>query len=261
MTGLAKRQRLLWPLLNRASRSRIRVMLARLHSVALVGIEAVPCEVEVDVTSRGFSSAAIVGLPDTAVKESLDRIRSALGNCGYSFPRHHVTINLAPADLRKEGPAFDLPMALGLLFANGQGMAERAAEYLVVGELALDGRVRPVRGALSTAMLARDRGLTGAIVPRENANEAGVVDGIDVIPVSSVSEALGFLTDQLPLEPVCVDLDALFAESSAYDIDYSDVRGQEAAKRAFVIAAAGAHNLLLNLPGSETGLTDATGKS
>lgn len=220
-------------------------MLSRIHSVAIVGIEAINCEVEVDVAGRGFSSAAIVGLPDAAVKESLERIRSSMNNCGYTFPKNRITINLAPADLKKEGPSFDLPIAMGIIFAGGLGQSERLSEYMIAGELALDGRIRPIKGALSMALLARDEGLAGLLVPRENAEEAAVVDGIDVVPVSSLSEAVGFLTDQLPLEPASVDIDALFEKAAAYEIDFSDVRGQEAVKRALIIAAAGAHNILL----------------
>lgn len=226
-------------------------MLARLHSVALLGIEAIACEVEVDVADRGFIGSAIVGLPDAAVKESIDRVHTAIVNCGYAIPRKRSVINLAPADVKKEGPAFDLPIGLGLLIADGTIASEWTDDYLVAGELALDGRVRPIKGALSMAMLAAERGMRGIILPRENANEASVVSDVDVIPVSNFAEAVGFLTGELELEPTHVDLDRVFAEQSAYEVDFADVRGQEPAKRALAIAAAAGHNLLMiGPPGS-----------
>ncbi len=220
-------------------------MLARLQSIALIGIDAIPCEVEVDVAGRGMEKAAIVGLPDTAVKESLERVHSALGNSGYEWPRYKMVINLAPADVKKEGPAFDLPIALGMIFAGGEGTPQRVDQYLIAGELALDGRVRPIKGALATAILARDRGMAGVIVPRENAPEAAVVSDVDVIGIGTLAEAVGFLTDQLPLEPTVIDIDSVFAQASQYDVDFAEVRGQEAVKRALVISAAGGHNILL----------------
>jgi magnesium chelatase family protein len=220
-------------------------MLSRLNSVALVGIDAIPCEVEVDVATRGFGHPAIVGLPDTAVKESLERVHSALHNSGYNWPQYRVLINLAPADIKKEGPAFDLPIALGVIFGDDAGSPDKASQYLIAGELALDGRVRPIKGALSMAMLARDNGLAGVIVPRENAAEAAVVNEVEVIAIGTLAEAVGFLTEQLPLEPTVIDLEATFAQASQYEEDFSEVRGQESVKRSLVVAAAGGHNILL----------------
>jgi magnesium chelatase family protein len=271
-------------------------MLARVGSYVLQGIDALTCEVEVDL-AEGSENAPrmIVGLPDASVKESLQRVQSALENSGYFFPPGRVVVNLAPAELRKEGPLYDLPIAIGMLMSTGvirtgaktarphsgtpvapqhasmrdlhdifAGAEARPAspartadpqpaqsdgldprQFLFAGELALDGRLRPVRGVIAMAMLARSRGLRGVIIPRDNAAEAAVVPGIEAIGVSTLSEVVGLIAGHLEIEPTSpVDVESLL-RSSASPIDFADVRGQEAVKRAIVVAAAGSHNLLM----------------
>src|SRR5271168_277363 len=184
-------------------------MLSRVCSAALNGIEAYPIEVEVNV-GYGETIVVIVGLPDAAVKESRDRVSTALTNSGFKFPMGKTTINLAPADVRKEGPSFDLPIAIGMLAANDQLMSDQLDNYIMVGELALTGQVRPVKGVLSIAWRARAEKMTGVLVPIENAAEAAVVTGLQVIPVENVREVVGFLEGEIDLKPAHVDLDKIF---------------------------------------------------
>ena len=225
-------------------------MLAKVNSAALYGIDALRVEVEIDLAS-GLPQLATVGLPEGAVKESKDRIRAAVKNCGYTFPAKRITINLAPADIKKEGSAYDLPMAVGILAAEESIGKTLLNEYLLIGELSLDGSVKPVRGALPIAMAAKKDHVRGLILPEQNAPEAAVVSEVEVLGVRDLPQVVEFLNGAQRIEPTTVNLADLFNRHSQYPADFNDVKGQQHVKRALEVAAAGGHNVILvGPPGS-----------
>ena len=221
-------------------------MLGMTHSAALVGIEAEPVQVEVNTGESGELKFILVGLPDAAVKESQDRVFSALSNSGYQLPYTRTTINLAPAGLRKEGADYDLPIAIAILAAMKQCDAERLDDFLLSGELSLSGATRPVRGSLALAMLAKKMGKRGIIVPQQSADEAALVEGIEVYPASSLDQVVRFLNGAHTMSTLPSDKSAfLRSQEPEATLDFADVKGQLGVRRAVEIAVSGGHNMLM----------------
>jgi len=227
-------------------------MLVKVFGSAVYGVEAITITIEVDVVVGSAVNYFIVGLPDNAVKESIERVLSSIKNNGYQRPRHKVVVNLAPADIKKVGSAYDLPIAIGMLAATEQIPSEELKDYIIMGELSLDGEIQPIKGALPIAIQARTEKFKGLIVPKVNAREAGMVNNIEVYGVEHINEVIGFFNKTQELKPVEINTrEEFFNAQSHFDIDFSEVKGQENVKRALEIAAAGGHNaILIGPPGA-----------
>ena len=225
-------------------------MLSKVLSGTTVGLEAIPITVEVDISSKSLPTFTIVGLPSKAVEESKERVRAALKNSGAEFPQHRITVNLAPADIPKEGPSYDLPIALGILIASGQ-IPSSIDNMLVYGELSLDGSLRHTKGILPLALLVKEKKLKGLFIPDVNAKEASIVEGVDIYPVKSVIDLFHHATDRIPISVYPHTPFSKITKEAFAEFDFADIKGQEQAKRAFEISAAGGHNVsMTGVPGA-----------